>query len=341
MSTSNRVTLSDIAEVAAVNKSTVSLALRGDPRVKAQTREHILQVAEKLGYRPDTHLSHLMGYLRSKDRKQSEEVIAYLRFEEKGSREMDTAPFFEAFRCGVIDELEKLGYKVEDFYLYEYDFNYVRLSQVLHHRSIKGVFAMPAEGLKQVDDFDWSKFTAMTMGYRLQSPILNRVVCDHIVAIRKVLEGISQLGYSRPLLALREGRDAQVNRRWSIALKGAVGLFDAFEACLIHEGSGDQEFLDKIQDNQVDCVIGLSYQFADVMVESGLSLGEDCGFVLLDKSDGPDGVTSIDQRPFHQGQMIAKQLSGLLDRNEVGLPSHPFTLAMRPVWCAGNTTRSV
>lgn len=339
MSSPDRVTLSDIAEAAGVNKSTVSLALRGDPRVKEATREKVLKIAADLGYRPDTHLSHLMGYLRTQDRKPSEEVIAYIRFEKTISEDMDNTPFFKAFRKGVRTELAALGYKVEDFFLHDYEFNYKRLSQALYHRGIKGVFMLPAAGMQQVDDFDWSQFSVMTMGYRLRSPILNRVVCDHIVAVRTVLEGISQLGYRRPLLAMREGRDAQVNRRWSIALKGALGLFETIEAGSIYQGDAGEGFLNSIESNQADCVIGLSYQFAESMVDVGLSFTQDCGFALLDKCDGPENVTCIDQRPFYQGQMVARQLSGFLDRNELGVPEFPFTLALRPVWCPGETTR--
>ncbi|WP_432563639.1 LacI family DNA-binding transcriptional regulator [Kineococcus sp. SYSU DK003] len=44
------VTGYDVARAAGVSQSTVSRALRGDARVVAQTREHVLQVARELGY---------------------------------------------------------------------------------------------------------------------------------------------------------------------------------------------------------------------------------------------------------------------------------------------------
>ncbi len=48
-----RVTLRDIAIACEADISTVSRALRGDERVKATTREQILQAASQLGYRPN------------------------------------------------------------------------------------------------------------------------------------------------------------------------------------------------------------------------------------------------------------------------------------------------
>jgi len=47
------VTLEDVAKHAGVSRSLTSLALRGDPGVRAERRDHILKVARDLGYRPN------------------------------------------------------------------------------------------------------------------------------------------------------------------------------------------------------------------------------------------------------------------------------------------------
>lgn len=47
---SNRVTLRDIAENVGVTVATVSMALRGHPRISAETTARVLQAAETLGY---------------------------------------------------------------------------------------------------------------------------------------------------------------------------------------------------------------------------------------------------------------------------------------------------
>ncbi|MBN2311283.1 MAG: LacI family DNA-binding transcriptional regulator [Candidatus Hydrogenedentes bacterium] len=48
-----RVTISDIAERAGVHRSTVSLALRDDPRITAATRDRIKAIAADIGYLPN------------------------------------------------------------------------------------------------------------------------------------------------------------------------------------------------------------------------------------------------------------------------------------------------
>ncbi|MFI6575744.1 LacI family DNA-binding transcriptional regulator [Nocardiopsis sp. NPDC050513] len=52
MDSPKRTTIYDVAREAGVAASTVSRALRDPRRVNAATREHVLRVAERLGYRP-------------------------------------------------------------------------------------------------------------------------------------------------------------------------------------------------------------------------------------------------------------------------------------------------
>ena len=49
-----RPTIRDVAERAGVSKSLVSLVMRGEPGASADTRRRILDVAEQLGYHPDS-----------------------------------------------------------------------------------------------------------------------------------------------------------------------------------------------------------------------------------------------------------------------------------------------
>ncbi|MCG8527228.1 MAG: LacI family transcriptional regulator [Opitutales bacterium] len=337
MADHGRIRLQDIAAKAGVHKSTVSLALRSNRKIKKDTRDKILKIAMDMGYRPDTHLSNLMGYLRSAEQKKKDETIAYLRFETPVSTNMDSIPFFWEFNQGAKSEFKRLGYKVEEFYLHEYEFNCKRLSQVLYNRGIKGILVSPPVGVCSIEDFEWENFAAITMGYRLRNPKLSRVVCDQIAIVRQVLERLASLGYKKPLLAYRKGRDLHVNRRWSIAYEGSLHLFRNYNEVQVYAGDPGSEFVNHVRSQDVDCVIGLSYAFAKSLIDNHISIPSDCGFALLDKHDGPTGITAIDQQPFFLGQLAARQLSGFLARNETGLPDNPFTLAIRPKWAEGNT----
>src|SRR5580692_4026836 len=63
---SPRPSMRDIAELAGVSAMTVSKALRNSPKIARRTRERILKIAGRVGYRPDPELTKLMNHLRSR-----------------------------------------------------------------------------------------------------------------------------------------------------------------------------------------------------------------------------------------------------------------------------------
>jgi LacI family transcriptional regulator len=85
-----------VAKEVGVSQSTVSRALRGDPRVRPETRRRIAEAAERLGYRPATMAAELPSTSRTVG-----VVVADL-----------TNPFFPSLLTPVYDELRLLGYRV-------------------------------------------------------------------------------------------------------------------------------------------------------------------------------------------------------------------------------------
>lgn len=78
--------MQDIAEACGISKMTVSLALRGDPRVKTTTRDKVLAEARKLGYQTNPYIATLMAQLRSGDQRKYQPVIAFLNLQDPPTR---------------------------------------------------------------------------------------------------------------------------------------------------------------------------------------------------------------------------------------------------------------
>ena len=70
--------MQDVARAAGVHQTTVSLALRNDPRLPAATRERIQAHAKKLGYRPDPMLAALNFYRASRHAVKAPPTMAFL-----------------------------------------------------------------------------------------------------------------------------------------------------------------------------------------------------------------------------------------------------------------------
>src|SRR5690349_8145117 len=78
MADSIRITHKDIAARFGCDKSTVSLALRGNPRIPQDTRNQICRLAESMGYRPDPALAMLARHRWARDEAQTGSTLAYL-----------------------------------------------------------------------------------------------------------------------------------------------------------------------------------------------------------------------------------------------------------------------
>ncbi|MGY1643162.1 LacI family DNA-binding transcriptional regulator [Geodermatophilus sp. SYSU D00703] len=86
-----------VARAAGVSQSTVSRALRGDPRVREETRRKVDQAARRLGYVPNSLASSLV----SRSTRTVAVVVSDL-----------TNPFFPSLLTPIYDELQLLGYRV-------------------------------------------------------------------------------------------------------------------------------------------------------------------------------------------------------------------------------------
>jgi len=89
------VTLKDLASLANVSTSTVSLALRGSKKIKLATREKISNIANKLGYNPCQQAVGLKA--------QRSNLIAYLLTDIEGS-------FFNKILKGINTRIVNYGY---------------------------------------------------------------------------------------------------------------------------------------------------------------------------------------------------------------------------------------
>src|SRR5215218_3156979 len=96
-STSAAPTSWTVARAAGVSQSTVSRALRGDPRVREETRHRVDAAARRLGYVPNS----LAAGLVSRSTRTVAVIVSDL-----------ANPFFPALLTPVYDELQLMGYRV-------------------------------------------------------------------------------------------------------------------------------------------------------------------------------------------------------------------------------------
>ncbi len=339
MSNEPRVTIAQVGEAVGVHKSTVSLALRNDPRVSKKTRERVMRAAAELGYVPDAHLSNLMGYLRRiySEHAAKHESVAYLTSEPDAQADIHRTAFFRKFRSGVHGELGRLGYRMEIIKLRDYAFKMKRVETVLRSRGIQGIIVSPPVDMDALGAFDWDSFAAITLGYRLSEPRIHRVISDQMEAMSMAFKHMANNGYKRILFAYSKGRDRHSRRRWSITLTGSKRLYPSVEETLTYAGEPDDDFVAFFRECRADGLICMGRPYPDCLKAAGLHLPRDYGCLLLSADSGPDHFAGVDQQPEILGRLAAQQIAGMLSRHEIGLPSVPYTLQVPPKWHHGRT----
>lgn len=142
-------TLRDIAQVVGVTPTTVSLALRDNPRISPPTRRKIRQTAEHMGYRPNAELSRMMASLKSRHNRDARPVIALVTGMETRSRDGAVRAVFQGIAETAGYSLDVIDASVEGMGL-------DRIAGVLKARGIRAgvLYRVEAEAPKAKDWMD-------------------------------------------------------------------------------------------------------------------------------------------------------------------------------------------
>jgi DNA-binding LacI/PurR family transcriptional regulator len=212
-----RITLRQIARAARVSVMAVSYALRDRPEVSPAERVRIRALAEKIGYRPDPLLTHLMQHLRSHRRIKSTANLAVLT--------MLDAPFVRRLIAGANARAEKLGYQLDRVEVRPRLDNSRSLTRTLEARGVAGVLLAPViDPVSYSGLLDWSRFAAVAMTYSLVEPHVHRVVTHHFDNAMKALGLLHQQGFRRVGLAMTSDMEYRANHSYSAAYYRMTGM---------------------------------------------------------------------------------------------------------------------
>jgi LacI family transcriptional regulator len=135
--------MEDIARAAGVSRSTVSRALRNDPRLKRETCERVKKIAADLGYRPNPFVATLMADLQRKRQPTASSAFAFVTAypSREGWRRQN--PSFLDYFEGARERAASQGYVLETFWLREPGMTAERFSRMLYTRNIRGLLIPP------------------------------------------------------------------------------------------------------------------------------------------------------------------------------------------------------
>ncbi len=333
-------TLQDVADHAGVHRTTVSLALRDQPRIPLETRRRIAAIARKLGYRTNPLVAALMQSRRT-GKPAKHTVLAYVtchptRF---GWRppECQQPDFFP----GAVQRAQDFGYKLEHFWLTEPDMSPARFCQILDSRGIHGMIIgrLPV-GLHRLQ-LTWERFSCVALGLTLESPQLHHVAENHHFTTRHSMQQCLARGYRRIGFVFSTPNDyPRVGDRWLGGyLSQQLRLDPADRIPPYQEGPEDRAaFLAWFKRWQPDAL--LASRIAPVIAwlrAAGYDVPRDVGLVELRNENPADGHAGVFYDPAKLGALGVEMLLGLMHRCEIGPPADPHEIILSGKWIDGPT----
>lgn len=339
----NPVTMSDLAREAGVSQSTVSLALRDDPRLKAETRQRIQALAQQKGYRPDPALSALVAY-RARTRPVADYGKIAILHDTGGNEEMMNLPSRQTI-AGLREQCQRLGYDVELFRVHAEPELSMRLSRVLYARGIRGLVAL---SLRMPElKMNWEHFSTIVLGEYFDSPPLNHIGIHHAAAVSASYEGMRGLGYKK--IGFCNGAVSEkMKHHFYLAGYLKCLYIDGIspEKCppLLFDQTTNWSPLEWLDRHQFDAVLTMvPWNFVEKLQGSKYSVPGNLGVAGFStpKNDPVNDVAGCKLDYHANGVAAANALQSMLHRGQRGIPSESerIDIQLRGNWSEGATAR--
>jgi len=346
-----RVTQTDIARVAGVHNTTVSLALRNSRLIPDATRKRIQEIAEGMGYCPDPALTALVAYRNSRRSKRHADTLAYItNWETKwGWRDQ---PSQEKHYFGAQRAAAESGYHIEHFWLGEPGMTQRRLSDMLLHRGISGALVASHHSTSdELSGIDWSRLSAVKIGCFPHSPALNQVTVDQSSVVRLAVRHILQSGYERLGLVIPQCVDSAVDQAWSRAFFAEQYLLSAKERLPIlylqeqrpnfspsgirSVSSPDTRALARwYHEHRPEVILGMGPIALSHFDHIGLHVPRDVAYVDMCLENFP-GIAGVHHNCERVGELAVEMLAAQLQQNIYGVPAMPTVTSVSGVWVEG------
>jgi LacI family transcriptional regulator len=340
-------TMADVAKLAGVSKNTVSLALRGSPRVSPETRERVEKAAGGLGYRLNPTVGHLMAELRQNRSMGYQATLALINANESRTAFADH-PTIPIYVAGCRRRAQRLGYSLDEFWLHEPDLPVSRWQSIFRARNIRGAVVV---GLMHSNRLParfvplWAEFPVLVTGVRTREPALSYAGSDHHSLALMAFEKAVALGYRRPALLLDGVIDELVEGRFTAGFLTAQSRLVPVKQRIqpffdVAAARRDRSVFSRwFEANRPDVIFTLYHEVKRWIEEMGLRVPGDVGLIQYEWRADRGDWAGMDQRNDLAGAAAVDMLITMVHHHERGIPEHPRATLIGSHWVDGATVR--
>lgn len=329
---SSRLSIRDLAKLAGVSRTTVSLALRGSHKISASTRDTIQALAQKHGYRSHPAVNALMQQVGRGHKINDEEIIAFIQ---SGNEPEEHAPGPLEILKGAREEAHRLGYKMENFWAGPGASDSERLARILYHRGIRGVIWGPMPYPHPPIRFPWDHFVPIACTSSTDIPYLPIVSIHHPKGMASVIEALDMRGAKRIGVLENHVEDWRHDFGWLLG----VDLYKhrggkSFVSTLILKRDPDEKKIrDWIDKQHLDALIASHEHFIKTEFLNGK-----LPRASLDVPGAEVGLTAgLFQNMAKLGQHAVRSMAIRLSNGILGLPEHPFSVVAQASFVDGKS----
>ena len=335
--------LRQLAHELGISHTTVSEALRGSPRVKAETRAKILKAATALGYQRNPLAGALMSEMRRSRAGTFRGVLAVLDLDGPAGRSPGPARYHSELTKGATRRAEQLGFKADVFSVGSGGLSLERLDTILQSRGIRGIFLLPVRETPDLTRLGWTHFSGVYADYVIERPGLHSVCPDHYRAMLTALDRLQASGYKRPGLVMSSNHDKRLLYRWEAAYHAYQTHHDGMTRLppLILSEPNREDFIRWFRMVKCDVVLAHNPEVMSWMEAAGARVPKTHGFCCLNVLNSEKPCAGLDLQPALLGARGVELLISQVLCNEVGAPELPMNTVIPAAWVDGATVRVV
>lgn len=332
--------MADIAKMAGVTKMTVSLALRGNPRISEKTRIKIQKLAEEHGYNPDP-VARSLG----QKKKQSADghilgTIAHL-ISSTHDCVLYPQPEIKMWHDRLAAYSLSVGYRLDRFLVGPTEKEQKALSRILKARGIRSIL-IDGENFEIHDwKLDWDWFATVTFSSSMHEHFVHNIMSSSYQDVYDAVGRLAKMGYKRPGYFIA---DYDFDH-WQIGFFAALKVLGiqskrAVYTCTksMTESVLREHFQKWFGLYQPDVVISTyDDKIPKFLNEMGLQVPKDVGFFGLDIWPDDLNISGLIQMRDTAYKTAVDLLCGMMDRHEYGPPENPMNIEIPSVWNDGST----
>lgn len=314
------VTLGDIARETGLTRASVSRALAGNPRISLASRERVLAVAERLGYRPDPEVRRLMAHLRTTREVRFVGTLGLINDAPKG-QDLYRDPYTASVISGAKKRAEELGYTLDEIKIRQQELTASRLAVIFRSRMIQGVLIPPQADLNQKLDLPFDDIVVVAATAARPEIPLHRVSPDHFENSLIIFNQLLELGYKRVGLFTTEEMENRQHHAPSCVYHWHVHQQKNFEPIppldVIREVNAIAPWFKQYQPE----VIVAPDSWVKTIFDTQVGGKAKVAFVLYGNKRAK--FAGIDELPEVVGSTAIEFLTASITRGEKGTPMHP------------------